>query len=275
MNYLVWEQSRIGGRAVNQDRLLLRATSQALLLVAADGMGGHAHGEVAAQVAVDRLAGAFEREARPRLADPFGFLARGLNDAHAAILRVAGARELAEVPCTTCVACVIQDGLAHWVHAGDARLYLLRDGAVYRRSRDHTKVQLLLDQGLIDAATARRHPERNRVYSCLGGPGVPQIDFSSRTPLLPGDVLALCTDGVWSPAGDEALARLLGGDEPQRAGPRLMDLAEHNGGGHGDNLSLIALRWDDPSPWSAELGSPSDEEINRAIDEIRGIIRGF
>lgn len=272
LNYLVHQESRIGRRAINQDRLVFRASDKALLLVAADGMGGHAHGEVAAQVAIDYMADAFEHQARPALADPFLFLTQCFNGAHAAIARVAGLRGLKEVPRTTCVACVVQDGLAHWIHAGDARLYLLRDGRILQRSRDHSRVQLQLAQGLIDADTAKHHPERHRVYSCLGGPVAPQLDFSAKTPLLPGDVLALCTDGVWGPAGDSRLARRLSEAPPEKAVPQLLDDAERKGGAHADNLSLIALRWETPSPWAAQLGSPSDEDIERAIDEIRGML---
>jgi len=271
MNYLVHQESRVGGRAINQDRLAFRATPEALLLVVADGMGGHAHGEVAAQVVIDYMTDAFEHQARPVLADPFLFLTQCFNGAHAAITRVAGLRKLSEVPRTTCVACVVQDGLAHWVHTGDARLYLLRDGRILNRSRDHTRVQLLLDQGLIDADMAKHHPDRHRVYSCLGGPAAPQIDFSAKTPLLPGDVLALCSDGVWAPAGDSRLAKRLCEAAPQQAVPQLLNDAEQRAGPKADNLTLIALRWETTSPWAAQIGSPSDEDIERAIDEIRGV----
>lgn len=271
MNYLVHHESRIGQRRINQDRLAFRASPEALLLVVADGMGGHAHGEVAAQVVIDYMTDAFEHKAKPRLPDPFLFLTQCFNGAHAAIARVAGLRNLSEIPRTTCVACVVQDGLAHWIHAGDARLYLLRDGRIQHRSRDHTRVQTLLDQGLIDADGAKRHPDRHRVYSCLGGDTSPQIDFSAKTPLLPGDVLALCTDGVWGPAGDSRLARRLSEAPPAQAVPQLLDDAEQKAGPKADNLSLIALRWETESPWAPQIGSPSDDDIERAIDEIRGM----
>lgn len=278
MKYQIHGESRIGKRAVNQDRIAWRATPGAILMVVADGMGGHAHGEVAAQVAVDYLSDAFEHQAKPTLPDPFQFLAQCFNGAHAAITRVAGLRKLSEVPRTTCVACVIQDGLAHWVHAGDARLYLLRGNRIFQRSRDHTRVQLLLEQGLIDEAGAKAHPDRHRVYSCLGGTASekgesPQMDFSAKTPLLPGDVIALCSDGVWGPAGDHRIVRCLTEIRPPQSVIQLLNDAEEKAGERADNLSLIALRWDTPSPYAAQLGSPSDEDIERAIDQIRGIIR--
>ena len=88
MKFSVYRESRVGGRRSNQDRLAYRYSRKALLLLVADGMGGYAHGDVAAQVAVDHLVDAFERHARPAVDEPFGFLADGFNGAHAAIGRV-------------------------------------------------------------------------------------------------------------------------------------------------------------------------------------------
>ena len=101
---------------------------------------------------------------------------------------------LKDSPRTTCVACIIQDNIAYWAHAGDSRLYLLRGGKVVTHTRDHSRVQLLIDQGLINESQAAVHPDRNKVYSCLGGQQSPEIEFSRKTPLVAGDVLALCTD---------------------------------------------------------------------------------
>lgn len=269
MKFSVYQESRVGPRRDNQDRLAYRYSSDALLLVVADGMGGYAHGELAAQVAVDHLVDAFEHRARPRLDEPFSFLAECFNGAHAAIGRVAAHRGLDAVPRTTLVACVAQDGIAYWAHAGDSRLYLLREGRIHACTQDHSRVQLLLRQGLIDDDEARQHPQRNRVFSCLGGAVEPQIEFSRKVPLYDQDVLALCSDGVWGPLGDDRLAQGLAAARPGDAVPALLDEAERIAGRSGDNLSLLALRWEEGLAGE----SPSDEELERAIDQIRGIIR--
>ncbi len=267
MKFSIHQESRVGPRRNNQDRMAYRHSRKTLLLVVADGMGGYANGEIAAQVAVTHLVDAFDRRAQPRIEEPFGFLAECFNEAHAAIGTVAARRGLAESPRTTLVACVVQDGIAHWAHAGDSRLYLLREGRVHARTQDHSRVQLLLQQGLIDDDEAKIHPERNRIFSCLGGPAAPQIEFSRKTPLYDQDVIALCSDGAWGPLGDDGVLKGLSSGEPADRVPLLLDEAERIAGTRGDNLTLLAMRWE-----GGESGAPpSDEELERAVDQVRGI----
>ncbi len=108
MRFTIFQESRIGRRKSNQDRMAYSYSRDALLMVVADGMGGHLQGEVAAQIAVQYLVESFQREAKPRLNDPFLFLSRGLTNAHCAILDYADERDIEDGPRTTCVACVIQ-----------------------------------------------------------------------------------------------------------------------------------------------------------------------
>lgn len=299
MKFTIYQESRIGKRESNQDRLAYCYSRDALLMVVADGMGGHLHGEVAAQIAVQYITGAFQRDAKPALADPFMFLSRALTHAHHTILDYAADRQLPEAPRTTCVVCVVQKNVAYWAHAGDSRLYVIRGGRVLAQTRDHSRVQMMLDQGLIDAEAAAVHPSRNRVFSCLGGNQAPQIDFSRKTPLKIGDVLALCTDGVWGPLGTDLLVSSLSGMNPMMAVPRLLDQAELRAHENVDNLSLIAMQWGEnyaeattlasistrTMPLNAfttrmgELGRAapdlSEDDIERAISEIRNAIRKY
>ncbi|OIR06891.1 serine/threonine phosphatase stp [mine drainage metagenome] len=299
MKFTIYQESRIGRRASNQDRIAYCYSRDALLMVVADGMGGHLHGELAAHIAVQYITGSFKREARPALDDPIRFLARALAHAHQAIIDFAAERGLPEAPRTTCVACVVQRNVAHWAHAGDSRLYLLRGQRLLAQTRDHSRVQMMLDQGLIDAAAAASHPDRNRVFSCLGGNHAPQLDLSHKTPLRAGDIIALCSDGVWAPLGSDLLVRSLAGANPMLSVPRLLDLAGARAGENGDNLSLIAMQWGEsysgntPSNVStktmpldaintemgeAGMANPSDfseDEIERAINEIRTAIQKF
>jgi serine/threonine protein phosphatase PrpC len=298
VRFTIFQDSRIGKRKSNQDRIAYSYSRDALLMLVADGMGGHHHGEIAAGIAARSLVESFQREARPALDDPTLFLRHGLTDAHNAILDYAFDRYLPDAPRTTIVACIVQQGSAWWAHAGDSRLYLLRDGAIGAGTRDHSRVQMLLDQGLLDAASAENHPERNRIYSCLGGDSAPQVDHSRRFPLRDGDVIALCSDGVWGPLGDQGMVTGLAHGDVLETAPGLMARAEQLGGPYCDNLSLVVMRWhggDAPVAESVSTdelardrfttrmegfdaaphteGEFSDEDIERAIDEINETIR--
>ena len=189
-----------------------------------------------------------------------------MTNAHHAITDFADAHNLKDSPRTTCVACIVQDNIAYWAHAGDSRLYLMRDGRVLLHTRDHSRVQLLKDQGVINEAQAAVHPDRNKVYSCLGGRKTPEIEFSRKTPLEAGDVLALCTDGVWGVIPGEMLAVALKTDNLMQAVPMLLGQADIRGGPNADNLSIVAVRWEDS--YREEGSSPSSVVLD-AIDVAR------
>jgi serine/threonine protein phosphatase PrpC len=243
MKYTLFQDTRTGKRPYNEDRLGCWQREKALLLAVADGMGGHAHGEVAAQVAVDHLGQAFDADARPRLAAPDRFLGNAITGAHAQIIEQARRRKLDETPCTTVVACVVQDGQAWWTHVGDSRLYLIRKGRVAARTRDHTYVQQLVDAGKIREEAAENHPDRNRVMRCLGGPQAPQFDPVQSMVLENDDVLLLCSDGLWGPLTQRQILIGLIGRDPASALPELIALAEARAGARCDNLSVVAMHW--------------------------------
>ena len=298
MKFSIFQDSRKGTRASNQDRTGYSYTRDALLMVVADGMGGHLHGEVAAHIAVQFLSEAFQREAQPRLVDPFLFLLENISSAHHAILDYAETRGLLETPRTTCVACVVQDSDACWAHVGDSRLYHVRGGRIHAQTRDHSRVQMLLDQGRIREEAAAAHPDRNKIFNCLGSMTPPQVELSRKTVLQPGDTLLLCSDGLWGPLPGRAIGVALAGEDIMRVVPELLDAAERRAGRVCDNLSVVAMTWADcneasthqvstatlgPSTFTTELeeygraGNTltdlSDAEIEQAVAEIRNAIR--
>ncbi|MBV2193108.1 MAG: serine/threonine-protein phosphatase [Azonexus sp.] len=298
MRFTIYQESRVGGRANNEDRTTYCYSRDALLMVVADGMGGHHYGEIAAQIAVQTLADTFQREAKPLLADPFRFLQKSMTNAHHAILDYTTRHHLRDTPRTTCVACIVQDNVAYWAHAGDSRLYLMRDGRVIAQTKDHSRIRLLIEEGMISEAQAAFHPDRNKIYSCLGSPTPPEIEFSRKTPLNHGDILLLCSDGLWGEMSGDMMAVALKGSNLLQAVPMILNQAETKGGPHRDNLSVVAVRWEDAYVEEAssaistqtmsqdevttrleEFGrNPaykselSDEEIEKAIDEIRNAI---
>jgi len=243
MQFSIYQESRRGSRRSNQDRIAYCHSRDALLMLVADGMGGHLHGEVAAQITMQLITEAFRREARPALSDPPSFLRRAITGAHHAIIEHSSGG-LAEAPRTTCVACVVQDNAACWAHAGDSRLYHIRDGRIVARTKDHSRVQQLIDQGRIREEAFAAHPERNRILNCLGSAKPPQVDLSGTVQLDAGDTLILCSDGLWSPLSPKIISSALQKNGIMQAIPELLDEAERRAGRECDNLSVIALTWE-------------------------------
>ncbi|HMM46358.1 MAG TPA: protein phosphatase 2C domain-containing protein [Thiobacillaceae bacterium] len=297
MKFTIYQASRQGGRRSNQDRVAYSYSREALLMVVADGMGGHMHGEIAAHIAVQTLTEQFQAQAKPRLADPRDFLAETVARAHYAINDYAVDQDLMEIPHTTVVAALVQDSTAYWAHAGDSRLYLFSDGSLIARTEDHTAVAQLVRDGIISEEEAGTHPERNRVSNCLGGYVTPEVECGAPIPLDDADTMLLCTDGIWGMITIPEAAAMLHAYALEDAVRHLMDHAEFRGGEHGDNLSLIAMTWGEarlPSKDSISTlampaggittqlntlksgpvtGAVSDDEIERAISEIQRAIQ--
>jgi len=240
---IIVQASSIGARESNEDRVAHWTAPGSVLMAVADGLGGHLHGEVAAQIAVDVLGAAFMGEARSKLDDPDGFLVRALAAAHAAIVREAEKRRLAENPRTVIAACVVQDGHAFWTHVGDCRFYLLRSGRILARSRDHTVVQRLVDEGRIREEAAGTHPHRNRLLQCLGGYQTPQLEPVASAQLAGEDIVLLCSDGFWGPLSQRQMIHSLLSRPLDEAIRELVSLAELCAGADCDNVSVVAMTW--------------------------------
>lgn len=291
MKFAIAHDTRIGTRASNQDRIGCWSTDECLLMAVADGLGGHLHGEVAAELAVALLGTAFSREARPRLADPGEFLARALAAGHAAILREAERRSLPDSPRTVIVACVVQDGHAWWTHVGDSRLYLLREGRIVHRTRDHTVVQQLIDAGRIREEAIASHPDRNRLLQCLGGYQTPRPEPVERARLARNDIVVLCSDGFWGPLTQRQLMHAMLSRELQDAVNDLATLAEQRAGRECDNVSVVAMTWGEDAVASRDFLEEAktdiqdftatdldfmrmtDADIEKAIADIKAALR--
>lgn len=234
-----------GHRAENQDRVDVIAGSEALLMIAVDGMGGHAHGARAAEVTVATLKESFAELSLP-VFDPQGFLTLSLARAHDRVVKLGDGVALDHKPRATCAVCLVQDGGSYWAHVGDSRIYQLRGGAVKARTRDHSHVELLLREGLIAESEMRGHPMRNFVECCLGGDSpLPDMSITARHALSPGDVLLVCTDGLWSGLEDADLAEIAR-DERRPIEAVVRTLAERavaKNAPHSDNTSVTAVRW--------------------------------
>ena len=246
MKFTIFQNSRQGPRQYNQDRLAYSYSKDALLLVLADGMGGHRHGEVAAQLAVKTLTDAFQRLAVPLLNSPAKFLTDHIQQVHDMIENVTQADDLIESPRTTIVAAVIQRGYLYCAHVGDSRLYHFRDGHLLFRTEDHSIVQSLYKKGVISKEEMATHPYKNKIYNCVGGTQAPQIDLANRIELVEGDTVMLCSDGLWGFVSEQQIKDTLHqSTDIALATTQLMDSAEFAGDDKGDNMSAISVQWGD------------------------------
>jgi serine/threonine protein phosphatase PrpC len=300
MRFKVFQDSQIGGRKTNQDRLAYSYSKDTLMMVIADGMGGHARGEIAAEIAVNTLSNRFQSEARTILRKPKEFLDTAIQAAHRAIVAFADKHDMLECPRTTIVAVILQNGKAQWAHVGDSRLYYFRSGRLATATLDHSRVQQMIDAGIITAEQALVHPDRNKIYNCLGGVLPPTVSHSDEWTLQVGDSIWISTDGFWGPLDASAIAARLERDDILALVPKLMEEAERKAGAESDNLSVVALTWekqeaDAPEPvgnttvtepmvgfsssmnttqqFAAMKDEISDDEIEKAIAEIQSAIK--
>jgi protein phosphatase len=243
MQFSVYQQSHIGGRKVNQDRMGYCFTRDALLLVLADGMGGHQHGEIASTIAMQTLSMMFQMQAKPYIKKPERFLEEALQQAHRDILAYSARHQLPESPRTTVVACLVQHNCAVWAHCGDSRLYWVRRNQVLAQTRDHSHLEYLIAKGLASPAERATHPDRNKLYNCIGAATPPRIELSRQASLEAGDVLLLCSDGVWAMVPDAEIVQKLATQTVVQAVPDLVSMAVAIGGPRADNTTALAISW--------------------------------
>ncbi len=299
MRFSVYQESHIGGRKNNQDRMGYSFTRDALLLLLADGMGGHIQGERAATIALQTIGALFQQNANPYVKKPEHFLEESFFAAHREIHRYRAVNNLPETPRTTIVACLIQHNNAFWAHCGDSRLYWMRNGQILARTRDHSRIETLIAQGKADPSERSTHPDRNKLFNCLGAPNMPIVEISRRASLQSGDVMLLCSDGLWSVLPDHEMAQRLHLNTIVRAVPELIGDATEIAGKTSDNVTALAMMWESSdstsnsttitthtlpigsvtttihAPRHADMESADvfdEDEIERAIEEIRNAI---
>lgn len=224
-------------RPENEDAYLVDVEKG--LFCVADGMGGHAAGEVASRMAVDVLA---REMARPDAGALDARLRGAVVAANRAVLEAAERDPaLAGMGTTlTALALALDDGGFTIAHVGDSRAYLLRHGELRQLTTDHTWVQQQVDAGLLSPRDARRHPLSSMLTRAVGIAADPEVDII-RGDLEPGDLLLLCSDGLTGMVEDDELAYILARDLPlDDAARELADAANRNGGA--DNITAVLIR---------------------------------
>ena len=237
--------SALGDRQDNQDRAAVVVSENAALMLVFDGMGGHSDGARAAETGLKVVQDCFMAATQP-IFDPQGFLYQALAAAHDEVVRVGSDVAVDFRPRATCAICLVQEGGAYWAHIGDSRIYQVRNGAVVQRSRDHSHVEVLIQEGAISEEEAQDHPMRNFVECCIGGDApVPDMSITNQIRLQHGDVLLACSDGLWSGMSDNDMAQI--------AVPRDQTIVENLkalsiraleiNAPYSDNTTGTALRW--------------------------------
>jgi len=212
------------------------------LYVVCDGMGGANAGEVASGLAAETLV------TRVTAGDS---LLEAAEAANTAVFQRASANSEQAGMGTTLTAFLLEGSAAHFVHIGDSRAYLLRDGDLEQVSDDHSLVGEMVRDGRLTAGEAAVHPHRSILSRALGTEAQAKIDEFT-VDLLPGDILLLCSDGLSGPVADDALRLALTRSDPQEAAGRLVLEARRQGGP--DNITAVVVRVD-------EAVGDGDEEV--------------
>ena len=206
------------------------------LFIVADGMGGHAAGEVASEIAVDTVSNAYYQDDSDDVATS---LLQAIRRANAAIHQRAAENMLRSGMGTTCVAAVLRGNMAYIANVGDSRAYLVRNGQVKQISQDHSWVYEQVRAGLLTEDQARTHAQRNVITRSLGTQVEVEIDVFHEQ-LQEGDTLILCSDGLSGLVSDEELQHIVDQFVPQESVYHLVERANENGGP--DNITAIVAR---------------------------------
>lgn len=240
-------------RKGNEDALAVDADQK--LYVVADGMGGHAAGEVASRIAVESIEEFVKLTAgNQEITWPFGLdetisydgnrLKTAIRHANRRVLEAT--RESAELEgmATTVAAVLVEDDIANIAHVGDSRIYLWSGGDMTLLTSDHSWVNEQIQTGVISPEQARSHPLRNVVTRALGGRADLLVDIQARKMEI-GDVLLICSDGLTTMMADDEIAASLkaSGDDIVKAARALVDESNERGGE--DNITVVMMKFEE------------------------------
>lgn len=208
------------------------------LAIVADGMGGHEGGQDASRIAVDTIQQVFASSSDT---NPQAALTEGFREAHRQIHQFAAKHPDLRGMGTTATAIVLLANQLYFSHIGDSRLYLIREGRISRLTHDHSYVSRLVESGVISSEEAEVHPQRHILTAALGtGQEFSPESPEQPIPLQAGDVLVLCTDGLWGMLNDQEVRDQVAGHSPAEACAALIQMAKARGGP--DNITVQVLK---------------------------------
>jgi protein phosphatase len=226
-------------KQINEDACGHRETSLGHLCVVCDGMGGHAAGREAAELALATIFEAFEHA--PEGAAPPAVLRSAIEEASRRVFAMPSAEVSLGRPGSTVVAILMHAHGTEVAHVGDSRAYLVHEGQIFRVTRDHSIVQEMVDRGLLSPQQAAQHPDANRITRALGMALEVEVELRPQ-PLVhvTGDAFVLCSDGLCDLVEDAEILAAVDGVPAAQATGKLVDMANARGG-H-DNVTVLVLR---------------------------------
>ncbi|AKV03861.1 serine/threonine phosphatase PrpC [Labilithrix luteola] len=225
-------------KQVNEDSARHVETALGLLAVVCDGMGGHAGGKEASELAVKTIVELVQ--SAPPMTKPRDALRVAIEEANRRVWSMP-TNESGHRPGSTVVAALVHPGGADIAHVGDSRIYLVHAGAIAQVTKDHSMVQQMVEHNIIRAEDAASHPDANKILRALGIAKDVEVELRPEPiPYVAGDVLVLCSDGLSDLVGPAEILDTAGGKPAQQAAGQLVDLANARGG-H-DNITAMVLR---------------------------------
>lgn len=215
-------------------------TGKGSLTIVADGMGGHASGEVASEMAVELISRLYYGDER----EPALALRHAVGEANRLIYAASSKDERLRGMGTTCTALVLHNGSAYAAHVGDSRLYMIRRGEIYLMTEDHSAVMEMVKLGVITREEARHHADKNVILRALGtAPEVEVSVWGAPLPVREGDQFLLCSDGLYDLVEDAEIKQIvLGAPDPHGACEQLIALAKERGGHDNVTVGIIEIR---------------------------------
>jgi protein phosphatase len=204
-----------------------------ILVVVSDGMGGHFSGADASRTAVEVISDVYFDKAE---GDPLERLKSAFVNANKEIFELVG-HGVDGMAGTTCTAALLFPEFVHVAHAGDSRAYLIRKGEIEQLTVDHSVVGEMMRKGILTKEEARSHPHRNVITRAMGLQMEVQVDLTESVDVWPGDIVMLCSDGLFSMISEEEMAEIISANPPKEAAEKLIERAKEEGGT--DNITIV------------------------------------
>ena len=226
-------------RPVNEDAFFVSPPDESgsLLAIVADGMGGHNAGEVASSEAINVIKDVVldhEHNAKEMLIE-------AINSANSTVYNMSLDKQSLFGMGTTITACVIDKDKVTAAQVGDSRLYLIRDGMIIQITKDHSLVEMLIENGSITKEDAKHHPQKNVITRAIGTDKEVAADIYEFS-ICEGDILLLCSDGLVNMVEDEKILSVITRCKKfEETADKLIDAAENAGGN--DNITVILIKF--------------------------------